>query len=126
MKVYISGKITDEDFDVARAKFKQVEDLLQSAGFETVNPLEMCLEKGISNDETACMKADIQALLECDGIYMLPDWNDSKGAKLEYNIACSCGIRLLDCNMCSVYYRDRIKPCYKIKGIEVCENFLSI
>lgn len=33
------------------------------------------------------MKEDIKALCDCDMIYLLPNWQDSKGAKMEYCIA---------------------------------------
>lgn len=38
------------------------------------------------------MKVDIGLLLQCDYIYMLKDWWVSKGAKLELDVATSCGI----------------------------------
>ena len=43
----------------------------------------------------AHMRADIALLLACDYIYMLKDWELSKGAKLELDVASSCGIKVL-------------------------------
>ena len=37
----------------------------------------------------------IALLLACDYIYMLKDWELSKGAKLELDVASSCGIKVL-------------------------------
>ena len=41
------------------------------------------------------MRVDIALLLECDCIYMLQGWELSKGAKLELDVASSCGIKVL-------------------------------
>ena len=41
------------------------------------------------------MRADLQMLLQSDAIYMMPGWEQSTGAKLELNVATSCGIRLI-------------------------------
>ena len=41
------------------------------------------------------MRVDIGLLLDCDYIYMLQDWELSKGAKLELDVASSCGIKVL-------------------------------
>lgn len=41
------------------------------------------------------MRRDIALLLECDCIYMLQGWELSKGAKLELDVASSCGIKVL-------------------------------
>ncbi len=41
------------------------------------------------------MRADIALLVQCDMIYMLRGWELSKGAKLEHDVATSCGIKAL-------------------------------
>lgn len=41
------------------------------------------------------MRKDIALLLDCDCIYMLRGWELSKGAKLELDVASSCGIKVL-------------------------------
>jgi hypothetical protein len=38
------------------------------------------------------MADDIKALFECDAIYMLSDWGQSKGARVEYAIAKELGL----------------------------------
>ena len=42
------------------------------------------------------MRADIGLLVGCDYIYMLRGWEWSKGAKLELDVATSCGIRVME------------------------------
>ncbi len=82
MKAYISGKITgDADY---KQKFKTAQNILESAGFEVFNPAEL-EEPGKSWEWY--MKRDIKELMDCDAIYLLKDWKDSGGARLEYYIA---------------------------------------
>ena len=66
---------------------------LSIKGYEPVNPFE----NGVSQDAhwMEHMRRDIALLLECDCIYMLQGWELSKGAKLELDVASSCGIKVL-------------------------------
>jgi hypothetical protein len=74
-----------------------------------------------------CMRADIKALLECEVIYMPPDWENSRGARLEYEIACSCGIAMLDCEYCCHCFLTDGFHCKKkmnpIEGFWFCGKF---
>ena len=62
-------------------------------GFEPVNPFKNGLPEEAHWREH--MRADIALLLGCDYIYMLKGWELSKGAKLELDVASSCGIKVL-------------------------------
>lgn len=82
MKVYISGKITgDADY---KQKFKTAQNILESVGFKVFNPAEL---KDTGKSWSWYMRKDIAGLMECDAIFLLKDWEDSKGARLEYYIA---------------------------------------
>lgn len=85
MKIYISGKITGLPFHEVEAKFQGAEELLEELDLVPVNPLKNGLTKEHSWNEH--MVKDIEMLLDCDGIMMLDNWDTSKGAKIEYNIA---------------------------------------
>jgi hypothetical protein len=41
------------------------------------------------------MKEDISALLTCDAIYLLKNWGDSRGARIERAIALELGIKII-------------------------------
>lgn len=92
MKIYISGKITGLPIEEAKALFGYVETLLVAAGHEAVNPMTL-----VPFDEKLTwvdyMVEDIRALLVCDAILMLPNWTESKGAKVEHAIAVSMGLQ---------------------------------
>jgi len=40
------------------------------------------------------MKEDVKALCECDEIFMLSNWIDSKGAIIEHTIAMYLGLKV--------------------------------
>ena len=41
------------------------------------------------------LKVDIPILLGCDAVYMLKDWQKSKGAVLEHTLALNLNMRIL-------------------------------
>lgn len=92
-KVYISGAIAHYDLEERRQAFDRAERYLALKGYEPVNPFKNGLPDEAHWREH--MRADIGLLLDCDYIYMLQDWELSKGAKLELDVASSCGIKVL-------------------------------
>lgn len=93
-KLYLAGRMShlpQHNFP----RFHQEAARLRSLGFEVINPAE------INADETnwlLCMRADIHALIECDGIALLENWELSRGARLELEIAQRLGLTI---NLCS-------------------------
>lgn len=94
MKIYISGKITDLPTEECTAKFEQAERQIEAFGHEPVNPLKNGLPAGSTWEEH--MSRDIYVLLQCDGIYMLKGWNDSKGSRIEAYIAKEHGLEIIN------------------------------
>lgn len=84
-RIYISGKISGLDIEAARAKFKRAEDYCNSQGKKAVNPMN--IKYPIKLSWFIYMTIDILLLLTCNEIYLQRDWIDSKGSKIEYNIA---------------------------------------
>ena len=83
-KIYISGKISgieNKAFEI----FEMAEKELQLRGFKTINPMKLDHDHDKTWD--SYIKEDIKHLLECNSIYMLNNWNDSKGATIEHSIA---------------------------------------
>jgi hypothetical protein len=94
MKIYIAGKITGLDWYEAFNNFCKADDMLVAAGHEPINPMKKVSEQeGYSWADY--MKEDIPLLLSCDAIYLLSDWGDSKGARLEKVIAEELGMELI-------------------------------
>lgn len=92
-KVYISGPITGIAFG-NRFAFMCARSALELCGYEAVDPSEVKLD----DDATWAdyMRADLKLLLDCDYIYMLEGWEDSKGARLERELAENLGIEEID------------------------------
>lgn len=85
LRVYIAGPMTGIK-DYNRMAFAEAASKLWHMGHEPVNPHDVCV--GIPDgDWNACMRADIAALMTCDAVALLPGWINSKGARLEHDIA---------------------------------------
>jgi len=89
-RVYISGAIEHHDLEERRAAFGRAEQLLELHGLKAVNPFKNGLPAEAHWREH--MRRDIALLLDCD---MLEGWELSKGAKLELDVASSCGLKVL-------------------------------
>ena len=85
MRVYISGKMTGDAHYVQ--KFAKAEIELMAKGHDVINPCDIGGLYGNMLAYEHLLHIDY-ALIDCvDAIYMLKDWKDSKGAKLELNYA---------------------------------------
>lgn len=82
--VYISGKIGGIE-DIAPELFLKAENELKEKGYNVVNPMN--IEHNHDKSWLSYMRNDIKALVDCDAIYMLDNWIDSRGAKVELTIA---------------------------------------
>jgi hypothetical protein len=108
MKIYIAGKISGLVYEDAYCAFVEAEQVLKRLGHEPVNPMK---ENGLDGDGNEYawaeyMKRDIPHLLACDGIYLLKNWRDSKGAKIESQLARDLEMKVLfedhvNCSNCT-------------------------
>jgi len=86
-RIYISGKITGLDIDYASMLFENASRYLKEKyNCEVINPMkEIPYKKGKTWEQY--MIDDINLLFGCDSIFMLDNWEDSKGARVECSIA---------------------------------------
>lgn len=64
--------------------------MIEQAGYVPVNPLCNGLPASATWEDH--MKVDIKLMLDCDVVYLLPGWEDSKGARIEKELADVLGI----------------------------------
>jgi len=93
-KIYISGQITGMDYDIAWHTFKLAENYLRdSIKAYPVNPMSNGLPANASWLQH--MQRDITLLMQCEEVYMLKGWEQSKGARIEYELAKLLGYTVL-------------------------------
>jgi Asp-tRNA(Asn)/Glu-tRNA(Gln) amidotransferase A subunit family amidase len=92
-RVYISGKITGLTEKEALELFNEAETKLKKQGFEVVNPMTIPHEHGKTWVEY--MREDLKAMLTCDTVFMLTNWQQSKGATIERNLALTLDFNII-------------------------------
>lgn len=102
LRIYISGKIGEEVIsDATRQKFARAEKMLEDRGNHPVNItgewMQQSMRWAFEWQQTrpryeAILLYDLHVLSSCRAIYMLEDWKDSPGAKLEFAFARAIGI----------------------------------
>lgn len=94
--VYISGPITGLKEEDAKAAFDKAEKLLEAEYERVVNPMRFEAAYQSSNltyDEM--MNIDLRLLKMCNAIYMLKNWEGSKGACIERLMALQLGMKII-------------------------------
>lgn len=110
MKIYIAGPMRGYP-DFNKQSFYNAEKLLKRSGYDVFNPARYDEENGVplvslrgdTNDiegftemtMDAIIKNDVEHLLDCDGIYMLTGWENSKGACAEKAVAEWKGLKVM-------------------------------
>ena len=88
-RIYISGKITGLDPKRAWMNFLKVEIDYTRLGIPVVNPMSKryFFNRMGKLPWIVYIFFDIILLLGCRGIYLQQNWEESKGARIEYRIA---------------------------------------
>ncbi|PXW28235.1 DUF4406 domain-containing protein [Paraburkholderia caballeronis] len=92
MRIYVAGPMTGiHEWNFPR--FHAETARLRALGHVVIKPAE------INPDTTLgwemCMRADIQQLVTCEAICLLPGFENSKGARLERHIAMELGMQVM-------------------------------
>ncbi len=93
-RIYLAGPMTglpDHNFPAFHAATKR----LAAAGWEVCNPAENFGGR-VDLPREQYLRADVALLVGCDAIALLPGWEDSRGAQLEYLIARELNLTAFD------------------------------
>lgn len=102
MRIYIAGPMRGYPqfnfpaFDAAAAA-------MQAVGHEVVNPAQMDRDVGFDPQSTEvsteflrdALRRDLSAICDCDAIAMLPGWELSGGANIEWSLAVHLGLNVI-------------------------------
>jgi hypothetical protein len=93
-RLYISLPITGYSLDEVKKQAEAYKNIWCKK-YEVITPFDVHTDNDGSKPYSYYMGKDIEALLECDAIYMSPGWVHSKGCNAEYQIAKIYGIEIL-------------------------------
>lgn len=95
-KIYLAGPITGHDLEKRRKEFTLVKEVLEAVArhqdidVQVISPMDLCHDH--DKKWESYMRECIKVLVGCDALVLLPDWRDSRGANLEYEIAMRLGM----------------------------------
>jgi hypothetical protein len=92
LRIYIAGPMTGLP-DLNFPAFARAARRLRAAGHTVVSPAEVNPDHSMPWEQ--CMRRDIPELCTCEAIALLPGWEDSRGARLEAQIAGALRMRVL-------------------------------
>jgi hypothetical protein len=91
-RIYIAGPMTglpDLNFPAFAAEAAR----LRAEGHDVVSPVEINI--GLEHEGyAACLRRDIAQLVTCDAVQLLPGWELSRGARLEWMVADRIGLEV--------------------------------
>lgn len=90
-RLYLAGPMTGHE-ELNFPQFHRVAGKLRALGYDVVNPAEINVDPDAKWHD--CMRADIQQLVTCQAVALLPGWRNSRGAILEHHIAQALGMHV--------------------------------
>lgn len=88
-KIYMSLPISGYDIMERHDTAMQMEVKLRGRGYDVFNPLGSQWVEGLTTYEY--MERDLRALLDCDVVLFMHDFNRSAGCHTELCVAMACG-----------------------------------
>lgn len=103
-RIYVAGLIADggrlqpHEIKSNCDAFNRAEELLTWRGWTVFNPIRLHTPHPTELDEITFtvsqrrLRRDVQVLMDCDAIFMLPGWEHSQGARFEFHVATYLGL----------------------------------
>ncbi|TLP71687.1 DUF4406 domain-containing protein [Pseudomonas nitroreducens] len=90
-RIYLAGPMTGlPEFNYPA--FHAEAERLRELGYHVENPAEHGVIDGC--EWADYLRLDLQKLITCEAIALLPGWDKSKGARLEYHVATELGMQV--------------------------------
>lgn len=106
-KIYLAGPMSGlPNFN--RDKFNVIDEIITEKGHTVLNPAK--LPDGLT--EPAYMMIGVTMLQCCDCIFMLPNWEGSRGAVAEHALAQKIGLKV-------IYLKDNLTTIYDVLTCEL-------
>ena len=93
MRIYVSGPMSGLPEDNHPA-FHAETARLRGLGYEVVNPAE--LHPAGRGSWAGYLRVDLQHLVTCEVVSLLPGWDRSRGAQLEFTVAEQLGMAIVE------------------------------
>ena len=93
-KIYIAGRVSGVKPEVYEKQFATVKAELEKAGHEVINPLTDIEHEDTNNWGLTIMEC-LPYVADCDCIALLPGWEKSNGAQIEYHFALGHHLQVL-------------------------------
>jgi hypothetical protein len=92
MIIYISGPMTGYP-ELNYPAFQNAAQQLRELGYAVISPHEV---EPLEQTWVGYMRADIKALMDCQKVVTLSGWENSRGARIEVNLAKELGMKVVD------------------------------
>lgn len=119
-KIYIAGKVTGLHRTEVERNFNTLKEYFTGIGYHVISPIDIVVDP--DTDWKTAMKICINALLDCDYIYLMNNARLSKGARLEFLIAKEFEIQIID----SAVAADPTSSKSVLKGTIQCDQLRKI
>lgn len=86
MRIYIAGKITGLDHREVFEVFDRAVNIVAMAGHEPLDPMQL-VDQTPGREYNEYLLDALAVFFTANAIYMLPNWQDSYGARVEHAIA---------------------------------------
>ena len=98
LRIYIAGPMRgrpDHNFPA----FNRAAERFRAAGWEVLNPVDIGQELTANDPNTpggTYLRADLAAIVTCDAMAILPEWDHSTGARCEVGVGITIGLAFYD------------------------------